>query len=500
MSVNEAYQQLSSRMKDVVYVDHILSLMGWDEMTKLPEMGSEFRGITSSYLAGVRHNLFVSEETGELLEKAEWQSLGQPDDSPEKVNIREWKRSYDRLTKLPVELVKALTQATTEGRQAWIKAREADDFSVFETALEKIVSLSREKAEALGYEEEAYDALLEDYEPGTTTSEVAAIFDEFRPQLQTLLDKLKGKPIAIEKIPEIAAEPHKKLEFIEQAVAKVGYDFKRGRLDLTEHPFCESLGPNDVRITCRFTDDFLNDFLAGMHETGHALYELNFNQDHYGFPAGYAASMATHESQSLTVEHWIGQSKGFWKFITPSLHEAFPELKPYSSEQLHRYVNRLSIGPTRLTADVLTYHFHIFIRFALERQLIAGKMEVKDVPEMWKKLMNEYLGVDVKGDTEGSLQDIHWSVGLLGYFPTYSLGHIFAAQLYDAATLRLGNLEQQFEEGHFSSYINWLTNNIHILGQTYAPFKLIEKATGEPVSPSHLIKHLETVFGELYDL
>ena len=382
--------------------------------------------------------------------------------------------------------------------QAWSEARDADQFESFAPWLDQTFALAREKADAIGYKGVRYDALLDDYEPGMTTEQLSSLFAQLGPQLVPLVESLRDRPpSASARMIERELPVERQRAFAEDIAAKLGFDLESGRFDLGPHPFCTTIGPGDVRIASRYQPrNFANGFLGVMHETGHALYEQGLDPAHYGTPMGDAVSLGIHESQSRMWENLVGRSHGFWLYVYPQLQAAFEdELRDVSLEAFRATMNQVAPGLIRVEADEVTYNLHIVVRFELERALLDGDLRAADVPGAWAERYQRYLGVTPDNDRNGCLQDIHWSEGLIGYFPTYTLGNVYAAQLFDAAERAIGPLDEAFAAGDFRALRNWLGENVHRHGKRYSPVALIEKATGNPPDPSAMIASLSHRYG-----
>jgi carboxypeptidase Taq len=417
--------------------------------------------------------------------------------------IRELKREYDKKVKLPQSLVEEITRTSVLGQQTWVEARKNDDFKSFRPLLEKMVSLKRDEADALGFGGCRYDALLDHYEPHARTTEVAAVLAGLRDQLVPLVSAIRdsGRQAEIDLLkrtyPTAAQE-----QFGKQIAAAFGFDFHRGRLDVTAHPFCSEMGPHDCRITTRYNEHHFNEAFFGiLHETGHGLYEQGLPPDQYGLPTGTAISLGIHESQSRMWENLVGRSRAFWEHAFPLAVEAFPgALGGVALERFYFAVNDVRPSLIRVEADEVTYNLHILIRFELELALINDGMKVTDLPAAWNERYSKYLGVTPPSDANGVLQDIHWSAGLFGYFATYSLGNLYAAQLFEQADRDCGGLSAQFRRGEFAPLRRWLVDKIHRHGRRYTATELVKMITATPLTHDALMRHLRAKFGPLYGI
>ena len=502
MTPQKAYDELIARIKEVALLYSSAAVLGWDERTYMPRGGAMLRADQLGLLEGMAHEKFVDPRIGELLSELEQSDLMKDPESAEAANIRETRHSYDKRTKLPKKLVEELTKTTTLAQGEWVIARKNNDFKHFLPWLEKVVDLSRQKADAYGYKGEPYDALLDDYETGATTQEIVEVFANLRKSLVILLDKIKGAPNK----PDVSiVERHYDVElqriFGESVAATMGYSFKNGRLDITTHPFCTGIGPGDTRITTRYNPNRLNDALFGiMHEAGHGLYEMGIDKKkYYGTPMGESVSLGIHESQSRMWENQVGRSKAFWTYFFPQAQRIFKEsLGDVTLDAFYAAINDVRPSYIRVEADEATYNLHILLRFELERPLLSGDLKPADVPGEWNTRFKKYFGIDVDKDANGCLQDVHWSAGLIGYFPTYTLGNIYSAQFFAKALKDMPDLPQQFEAGQLLNLREWLRTNIHVHGQRYRANKLVEKVTGKPLSYQPLIDYMTAKYGEIY--
>ena len=444
-------------------------------------------------VAGLVHDRATDPRIGELLSEVESSSLVADAESVESVNTRELRRDFDRATRLPRRLVEEMARVTALSSQAWSEARDRDDFNSFAPFLEQTFALAREKADAIGYEEVRYDALLDDYEPGMTTARLSPLFERLRSGLVPLVDSLRDKPSSsAERMTEREFPLDHQRVFAEGVAAALGFDLECGRFDPGPHPFCTMIGTGDVRIASRYQlRNFPNGFLGVMHETGHALYEQGLDPAHYGTPMGEAVSLGIHESQSRMWENFVGRSRGFWSHFYPQLQDAFnDQLRGVSLDAFRGTMNVVAPGFIRVEADEVTYNLHIVIRFELERALLDGTIRSAELPAAWRDLYQKYLGITPENDRVGCLQDIHWSEALIGYFPTYTLGNVYAAQLFEAAERAIGPLEDAFAAGEFRTLREWLGENIHRHGKRYVAAQLVERVTGSAPDPSALIANL----------
>lgn len=500
----QLYDELVTRLRQTERLKSCAHVLGWDEQTYLPPKGAEHRAEQLALLAGLIHERATSPRLGELLDGLGETSAGAEAGSVEAANIREARRSYDRATKLPRQLVEELSRTTTLSQQAWVKARKNKNFAEFQPWLEKVVGLKREEADALGSSTgEKYDALLDDYEPGATSEQVAAVFDPLRKHLvefvQAIRDSGREPDISIltREYPIDAQRT-----FGVEAATAIGFDFEAGRLDEAAHPFCSGIGPGDCRLTTRYNDHhFPGAFFGTLHESGHGIYEQGLATEHYGTAAGHAASLGIHESQSRMWENLVGRSRAFWQHFYPTAQERFPAaLGDVDLDAFHFAVNDVRPSWIRVEADEVTYNLHIMLRFDLERALLRGDLQPAEMPGAWNETFQEYFGMTPPDDALGCMQDVHWSGGLVGYFPTYALGNLYAAQFFDKARSDLGDLDAMFARGEFQHLKEWLNANIHQRGLRHRATQLVEVVTGKPLSAEPLLAHLRGKFGPLYGL
>ena len=417
--------------------------------------------------------------------------------------IRRLLREYNKKINLPQSLVEELARTAVLGQNVWQAARTNNDFAAFRPLLEKTVELKRSEAEALGYPECPYDALLDDYEPEARTREVAAVLAELRDALVPLVAEIgeTGRQADV----SILARRYpidRQEAFGREAAARIGFDFARGRLDVTAHPFCSGMGPNDCRITTHYNERwFPAAFFGILHEAGHGIYDQGLRIDQYGLPPGDAVSLGIHESQSRMWENLVGRSRAFWQYHFPLAQQCFPEtLGGVALDDFYFAVNAVHPSLIRIEADEATYNLHILIRFELEQALLDNELSVADLPGAWNEKYRLYLGIEPPDDAMGVLQDVHWSGGALGYFPTYSLGNLYASQFFAQADREIGPLAEQFAQGEFEPLRQWLGEKIHGQGQCYPAADLVRRVTGRPLSSASLVEHLRAKYAPLYGL
>ena len=502
ISQRESYNQLIDRYREASLLDTCSFLLQWDQETYLPLRGTSHRAGQLELLAKLVHEKVTAPEVGELLSACEASGLMDDPLSVEAVNVREIRRKYDRKTRLPGSLVEELARITALAHPVWVEARKNSDFALFKPYLEKIVSLKREQADALGYENSPYDALLDEYEPGEKEANLTVLFEELKTGLIPLLDKIRGSSSEVESSFLDGHFPADRQRiFGEIAAAAIGFDFSSGRLDEVVHPFCQTIGPGDTRITTRYDiNDFRKAFFGILHEAGHGIYDQGLEKEHFGTPMGEPVSLGIHESQSRFWENFIGRNRPFWTHFFPRaqgiFHEALGDVSP---EDFLRAVNEVKPSHIRVEADEVTYNLHIILRFKLERELISGSLPASDVPPAWNESFRKLLLLDVPDDTRGCLQDTHWASGLFGYFPTYCLGNLYAAQFFKKAGQDIPDLEDLVERGDFKSLFAWLRENIHCHGMRYHPRDLVEKITGSTPGTEPFLDYLRVKYSKLYD-
>lgn len=479
------------RVREIALVNSAAHILSWDQETYLPSGSADYRSEQLSYLAAHAHKLATSEDFLKALAEAEAADKGS--DTTLSANLRELRRESDRSVKLPTDLVARESTAQSAGHHAWIAARKASDFSLFAPHLEKLVGFALEKADLWGFANEPYDALLEGYERGTSTAAIAELFDTLRKDLAPLsaqaVEKSEAAAAALPDSPyPVAAQQ----TFNAIVAAEIGFDFHTGRIDTTAHPFCTTLGPRDVRLTTRYMEsDFTSSLFGVMHEAGHGMYEQGLPDADFGLPSGSAVSLGIHESQSRLWENQVGRSPEFWEKFYPIAQEHFAQLKGFPLEDFLKHIHRAAFSPIRVEADEATYDLHIILRFRIERMLLNREIKVAQVPETWNDLFRESFGFAPPDDAHGCLQDIHWSMGGIGYFPTYTLGNINAAQLFQTASAIPG-IGTATAKADYAPLLAWLRENIHRHGGIHDPTALMEKATGKPPATEDYLTHLSS--------
>ncbi|MFO0830987.1 MAG: carboxypeptidase M32 [Phycisphaerales bacterium] len=519
-----AYNELCKLHRDAASLGSVGALLNWDQETYMPPAGADNRAEQQALLAGIVHERRTSKRLGDLLAQCE-QDKHLNADPATAANLREMRRDYDHATKLPGELVEEIAKVTSQSQEVWKVARQKSDFASFQPMLDKVVGLMRRKAECLGTPAggELYDALLDEYEPGTSARHIEAVFTPLRKDLTQLIcavaEKTGGpmpggaKPSrAVKKKVKIdtrcleeKVEPALQHAFGLKVLEAMGFDLKAGRLDITTHPFCSGVAPGDTRLTTRYRDEKFTDALYGtMHEGGHGLYEQGLPKggDHglFGQPLASDISLGIHESQSRMWENFVGRSRHFWKWALPIIRKDFgKKFKKYDADDFFAATNTVTPSFIRVEADEGTYNMHVMVRFELERAMFSGNLKTRDIPGEWNRRYKDYLGVDVPDDRRGCLQDVHWSFGLLGYFPTYTLGNLYAAQFWEKISADMPTIHKQIAKGKMLELREWLRTNIHQHGKRYRAGELCEKVTGKPLESAALLRHLhsraEAVYG-----
>jgi carboxypeptidase Taq len=503
MQARAAYDELIRRAREQTLLASCAELLGWDEETYMPRGGVGNRADQMALLAGLVHEQATDPRMAELLAVLEDAPAGDDPESPTAVNVRELRRTYNRLTRLPRLLVEDIVRTTSFAQQVWTEARQNADFAPVRPWLEKIVALKRREGEALDGQVSPYDALLDEYEPGARSQDLARLFAALRRDLLPLVAAIAGA----RRKPQVAllhrAYPiERQRVFGETVAAALGFDFQRGRLDTALHPFFSTIGPGDCRITTRYNlQNFSDAFFGILHELGHGLYEQGLDPAHHGTPMGEAVSLGMHEAQARLWENTVGRSRPFWEHFFPLARQVFHDtLADVSLDAFHFAINHVAPSLIRVQADEVTYNLHILVRFELEQALLSGDLPAADLPGAWQEAYRYYLGITPANDAEGCLQDGHWAAGLVGYFPTYTLGNLFAAQLFARASEELGDLNAQMAGGDFSGLLGWLRDKVYGQGHRYPAAQLIEHVTGSPLEHRPLVQALEAKYGELYGI
>ena len=500
--MSEKLKQLKLILAEVSDLDSATAVLSWDQQTYMPPGGVSARGNQISTLSSLAHSKFVSQEVGTLLEDLKSYAESLDPNSDEACLIEVTRRKYQKQTKVPGEYVAEFSRITVLAKSAWEEARKKDDFLHFQPHLEKIVEMRRQYADFFAPYDHVYDPLLDDFEPGMKTDEVKKIFSELRPKQVKLLQAISEKPQVDDSFLHKSFAEQKQWDFGVQAITDYGYDWNRGRQDKAAHPFTTEFGVGDVRITTRVDPSFLNTALfSTLHEAGHAIYEQGVSPDLERTPLGGGASLAIHESQSRMYENLLGKSFDFWVYFYPQLQKMFStQLGNVDLDTFYKGINKVEPSLIRVEADEATYNLHIMLRLELEIALMEGTLQVSDLPAAWNERMEDYLGVVPPNDANGVLQDVHWSMGVLGYFPTYSLGNLVSNQLWEKINEDIPKLSSQIQSGDFSELLAWLREHVHRHGAKFKPQDLVNRIVGETITPDPYLKYLNEKFGSIYSL
>ena len=498
-----AYQALRAELRETELFGSMAGVLSWDQEVMMPPAGTTLRAQQIALLSQIVHERRTSEAFGAMLAEAEEDAaLGA---EPAIVaNLREIRRSFDQAVRIPTSLVRELAETTTHAQHAWRGARERSDFAAFEPWLQKVVDLNRAQAECLANPEtpELYDALLDQYEPGARAAQVEQAFSELREQLAPLIREIAEVDQGPDdRIHRIRVPIPTQQRFNAYIAERVGFDFAAGRLDTSTHPFCQGAGPGDTRLTTRYREDAFFDALSStLHETGHGLYEQGLpKEEHFGEPLGEPVSLGIHESQSRLWENFVGRSRSFWQWALPEAKQAFgAAVDGVDLDEVYGAMNIVAPGLIRVDSDEATYNLHIMLRFDLERAMLSGDLSIGDLPGAWNDRMRADLGLEVPDDRRGCLQDVHWSMGAIGYFPTYTLGNLYAAQFWARLRQDLTSLDEQLARGEFEGLLGWLRREIHQHGRQHTAPELCEKVTGEALTATPFLEYLEGKLRPLY--
>ena len=497
MSDTLAYNKLIAELRRLDRLGSIGGLLGWDEMVNLPKDSADYRAEQNAHFAALLHRESTSPALSQLIGESESQSDAL--DTPQRTVVEWARRDYDRATKLPKAFVEEKAEARSHSYHAWVEAREKNRFDLFEPHLSKQVELAKREAAYIAPDREPYDYWLDQFDPDLDQATLEPLFsglkDSLVPLVSTILESDKKPPQGLFKSFPVPAQK----AFLSQVVGALGFNFDRGRIDASVHPFCGGNGA-DTRMTTRFDEDNpLDSLFSSIHETGHALYEQGLPRDHFGTALGEAVGMAVHESQSRIWENQVARSREFWHYWEPQFRAAFSDpLQAVNSEDLFRAINAVELNPIRVDSDEVTYNLHIILRFEIEKGLFSGEFPISELPAVWNQKSSEIIGLTPTNDAQGVLQDVHWSEGLFGYFPSYCLGNMLAAQLWEKAQLSLPGLLTEFRQGRTESLLSWLRETIHQHGKQFNTQQLTQKSTGKPLSYQPLINYLKERYLPLY--
>ena len=494
--ISPAYADLGAKLRRAHLLSTVADLLSWDEQVNLPPASAEQRARQMALLAELQHAAASDARIGELLAtlEATKTTLG----ADELIVVRQARRDYDRMARLPSEFVSEKATLSSQAYHAWAQARAQNDFPGYAPFIEKHLGLAKREAAYLGFGDSPYDCFIDQMDPGLTAATVGRLFDELKQGLVPLGKKILAAPRPSPGL--LSAFPVEGQQaFLREVTERLGFDYQRGRIDVSLHPFCSGTGA-DTRMTTRFKENEpLDSLFSAIHETGHGLYEQGLPLDEAGTALGMHAGMGIHESQSRLWENQVARGRAFWRYFEPRFRARFPQqTAAISSEVLYRAVNAVEPTPIRVDADEVTYNLHIILRFELEKKLFAGDLAVRDLPAAWRESSRELLGLEPATDREGVLQDVHWSGGAFGYFPSYCLGNMIAAQFWYGALAALPGLEDDFARGEFSRLLDWLRTRVHRQGRRYEPLALVREVTGEDLSPRYLLRYLQERYGSLY--
>lgn len=498
--MSDTFNELKSLLARVADLDAAAAVLEWDQETYMPGGAATARAHQIATLRTLSHEYFTSDDVGTLLDKLEPATVDLDPASTEASLIRVARRDFERARKLPASLVKAMAEAVSHAKNAWREARETDTYATFAPHLTRLIDLNVQKAEALGYAGQRYDALLDEYEPGMTTATIETVFDDLRERLVPIVQAIAARPAPEDGFLYQSYDTQKQWDFGMAVLRDLGYDFDRGRQDLSAHPFTTSFSINDVRLTTRVAEHFFPTALFGtIHEAGHGLYEQGIDPGLDRTPLADGTSLGMHESQSRLWENMVGRSRPFWQHYYPKLQQLFPTpLTNVSLDAFYRGINKVAPSLIRVEADEVTYNLHIMLRFELEKDMIEGRVSVDDLPDLWNTRMEQYLGLRPDTNADGVLQDIHWSLGALGYFPTYALGNLMSAQLFDQAHDDLPDLDNQIAAGQFEPLLHWLRTHIHQHGRRVEALDLLRQVTGEGLSAVPWLNYIREKYSAIY--
>lgn len=492
------YKKFTERMQKIADINNSAALLQWDQEVYMPPKSAGRRAQQLSTLAGLAHEMFTADETGNLLDALANANLN--DD--ERANVVYTKEEYDKYKKVPKEFVEKTSAAISKAFQSWNKAKQAKDFSLYAPDLEALLELKLQECEYLGYEGHPYNAQLDIYEKNMTVDQLEVLFGQVKERLFPFIEKIYQAEQVSDALMCQPFDKDKQWDYGIEILKQIGYDMDAGRQDISSHPFTTNFSATDVRVTTRIDENNLSEMLwSTIHEGGHALYEQGLKDENYGLPSGSYLTLGMHESQSRLWENNVGRSLNFWQGNFARLQQVFPQqLGNYSATDFFKAMNKVQPSPIRTNADELTYHFHVLIRYEIEKELFEKKLKVADLKDKWNAMYKQYLGLDIKNDAEGILQDIHWSHGSFGYFPTYSIGSFYAAQLYAKAVQDIAGLEDDIRAKNPAKLLNWLQTNIHQHGRRYKADELCKRVTGEILNFDYFMRYVEEKYASIYDL
>jgi carboxypeptidase Taq len=488
------YSALSARLEDLNAIRSAIAMMDWDQQTYMPRGGADARAEHVGILSRMFHEMFTADETANLLAKAK------ADDEDQAATLRVVKRDFDLATKIPTDLVAEKSRLAAIGHELWVKARKTNDFKTFAPTLERMFEIARLEAGYLGYKEHIYDALLDQYEEGATAADCRKMYEDLKAPTVDLVRRISEKPVVDDSKLYGDWDVQKQKEMTEMLVAAIGFDMNRGRQDVAPHPFCGGWSVGDVRLTIRYQSYIGSAIFGCLHEAGHGMYEQGSPMAWDRTPLAGGVSLGLHESQSRTWENVVGRSRPFWKHFLPKLQQTFPALNSFDVDSWYRAINKVKPSLIRVEADEVTYNLHTLIRFEVECDVLTGDLKVMDIPEAWNGKYEEYLGVRPPTDSDGCLQDVHWSQGSIGYFPTYSMGNLLSYQIWDVLAKDLGDVDAMMGRGEFAPILGWLREKIYSKGRKYTPRDLVMQVTGKPMGAHDYVVGLRKKYDEIYNL
>ncbi len=488
--------KLKSKLYDVNAIVAAITIMDWDQQTYMPKGGAEARAEHVGILSRMAHELFTSDELGTLLSQA----LKEVDPATDEgAMVRVTQRDFELRTKIPSSLVEEKSKLSAEAHERWVEARAHNDFQSFAPILERMFEIARQEAEHLGYTDHIYDALLDQYEEGATADDCVRMFETLKANTVTLVRNIQenGEPID-DRVLYGNWPEHKQRHFTEVLLHDIGFDLDRGRQDTAPHPFCTGWSIGDIRLTTRFKDYLGSAIFGSLHEAGHGMYEQGSPMAWDRSPLAGGVSLGIHESQSRLWENIVGRSRAFWSRYLPPLQAEFHELQAFDLDQFYRMINKVEPSLIRVEADEVTYNLHVLVRFEIECDVLTGALAVKDMPEAWNAKYKEYLGIDVPNDANGCLQDVHWSMGSIGYFPTYSMGNLLSYQFWTVLQKDLGDTDAMIAAGNFEPILDWLRTHIYSKGRKFTPKELVLDVTGKTITADDYAAGLNAKYREIY--
>jgi carboxypeptidase Taq len=491
-----AMDGLLARYQDIDALKSAISFLNWDRQVLMPAGGTEARSAHVSLLSRMAHEMLVSDETRDLMEQAARDASSED----ETAMVRAFRRDFDVAVKLPVELVEEKSRVSSDAYEVWKEAKASANFKLLAPYLKRLFEIAGETAEAIGYQDHIYDPLIDLFEEGATYATAREMFDTLKPQIVSLVREIAGRPPIEDGKIYSNWDPAKLLDFAQHAIGQIGFDFDSGRIDRCSNAFCTHMATLDVRMTTRHSESVTGIIFSSLHEMGHGLYEQCSPPEWDRTPLAGGISLGVHESQSRLWENIVGRSRPFWSYFMPALQARVPELAGLSSEHFYQAINKIKPSFVRIGSDELTYNLHILIRFELEVEILTGQVAVEDLPDAWNAKMQEYLGITPPDDSKGVLQDVHWSRGSVGYFPTYTMGNLIGWQMWSVLQKDLGDTDSMMAEGRFASILEWLTEKVYRQGRRYQPSDLVMRVTGEPMKADAFVQGMRAKFTDIYGL